>query len=521
MSGYRSRMWQAGGTWIEAGQRAGFEPEGPIPSGLRFRRKTRSAVASLEVAGWQSVPSVRLVVEPCLTGPSCLILPASDCPLEPEARTGDAMFDGHVVIARGAQELMPRLEPALRQLLTWVVGSLGATVGPVVTLEPVRTARIAQVDEAVDAIERLTEVAVQLAEPLSVERALPRWWRAEGAPAVERALAAFIDERLGSLAPESTAAACAVLVDRGLGPLTPRLAAMPFTHAVLQTWLQHGRPHDERLQAAVRQAARAGDAELAAAYLGWLVPRGEADAVSAHLLAALWEELAAYPGIADAVALALPESPPLSARPMLVTAWPRTAQAAARMARQLCAFRHPEADSRLLGWLGAAPELARAAANALAQRVSTELESGSTDVLGPIAAAARSSTVLVQALVRSVPRSGTGWLGRLRPRGETAALELIRRLGAGGADVDDALLYWLDGGTPAVQLAAVSALATAGTGRVIRPLRERAGGWFGDSVVRAHCRAAAQAVRDRVGASGALAIAEMREGALSLADDDG
>lgn len=443
--------------------------------------------------------------------------------MESEALTGDHAFDRRVVIAHGASELMPYLSADLREVLGQVVGGFGVTAAQgAAALEPARAADVTTLEQAVEVLRGQIQVALRLAEPAPLRELLGRWWRAEGAPAVERALVHHVDARLGDLGTEDAALACDALVEHGFEPPTDRFAAMPLHPVVLAAWLEHGQTFDPRLGQAVANAARHGDVSPAATYLAWLLERCDDDERARQQIDQVWNvaEVVGHPDLADALVLALPPRPPSAARLLLQEVWPRDGAVAHRQAAQLASFRHPEADAALLRWLDRSRVMAEIASSVLARRVVEELEAGRPRQVAAIGNAARTSAVLVDALVRRVPDTHADWLARLRPRSETPALALIRRLGSSPTNVDQALLYWLDGGTQAVQLAAISSLATAGSGRVVPALRERGTGWFGNNVIRAHCRNAAQAVLSRVGGIGALSLTTGEGGDLALAADE-
>jgi hypothetical protein len=157
-----------------------------------------------------------------------------------------------------------------------------------------------------------------------------------------------------------------------------------------------------------------------------------------------------------------------------------------------------------------------AAATALAERAVTELQGGGrAERLDPVRRAAERSSELNTALLDRVPTSHTDWLVPIRPHGEPDAIALIRRLGQGGADVDDALLFWLDRGTLPVRLEAAQALGSAGSSRSLGSLRDRASAWFSDGGVREACRDAIDRVRQRAGGAGSLALAAPIGGELA------
>ncbi|MEQ1504212.1 MAG: hypothetical protein ABMB14_18360, partial [Myxococcota bacterium] len=128
------------------------------------------------------------------------------------------------------------------------------------------------------------------------------------------------------------------------------------------------------------------------------------------------------------------------------------------------------------------------------------------------------SSELMQALLERIPAAHNAWLATIRPHGEPDAIALIRRLGQGGAEVDDPLLFWLDRGTLPVRLEAASALGAAGSTRVLAALRDRAGAWFSDGGVREACRDAIELIRRRAGGAGNLALATPLGGELTEAE---
>lgn len=516
-------MWDERDPWVAALSQLGIRPTGAAVDGLVFVRGGPGYTLRVSIAGWASPARVRVEVVPTRPGDPFLLLPREGCPVPPERRTGDLGFDELVVIATGSESVLPRLSSPLRGALVRLVGMLGATVsGHGCTLEPAWAARVDEVDVAVGVLRDLPVLATELCAPVDLAQGLSRWWTAEGAPGVERALADDVDARLGELTPEQSHTACTVLVDRVPGDPTERLVRMPLHRAVVETWLAHGNAVDGRLTQRVRESAASGCIEPAAIVLAWALDATGQDEARHGLVDALWQapEVSMHPGVGDALVRELPPRPPEAARRLLEGVWPRDGDVALRLACQLGSFAHPEADARLLAWLAHSRGLAEIASRILAGRVVEELDRGRPRQVAAIAVAARTSAVLVDVLVRGVPRAHTAWLARLRPHQESPALALIRRLGEGGADVDEALVQWLDGGTRAVQLAAASALASAGSARVVPVLRERATGWFGDAVVRSHCRQAAHMVLSRVGGAGSLSLAQGESGALSLSDDE-
>ncbi|MEQ1572296.1 MAG: hypothetical protein ABMA64_42120, partial [Myxococcota bacterium] len=162
-----------------------------------------------------------------------------------------------------------------------------------------------------------------------------------------------------------------------------------------------------------------------------------------------------------------------------------------------------------------------AAASALADRVAAALGDGRgaaeprvAERVESVRRAAERSSELVSALLEA--RVAPGWLSTVRPHAEPDAIALIRRLGEGGVDADEALLFWLDRGTLPVRLEAATALGSAGSAKVLASLRDRAASWFSDGGVREACRVASERIRDRVGGVGSLALAaDLAEGGSS------
>ena len=519
--GYGLRMHPWWTPWAQALEYLEIRPVEPIEDGLRFVRGTREYQLEIFARCWSPQPRVRLVVRPTDPGGAFLLVGRALAPRPAPAATGDSAFDEEIAVLHGAPALIHRLDQPLRARIMRVVGELGATLSArESTLEPQFSLQLTELAEIAEAIAELTSLAVDVCRDPSIEACLDRWWNDEGAPYVSEALDRHIDQKLSVLTARQSALACEVVAHRCPHDPVSRFGRMPPHPPVLQAWLRAGDPLDERIGTRVLEALRDGEPTPVAHYLAWLLNASARLAGAEAVAYQLWRgaDLAHHRDVPALLVDRLPTPPPSAARLLLQQVVPRSGEFAPRLASMLGAFRQVESDARLLAWLTMPGSVVRrAAADALAERVAEELGAQNATAVKSVAEAARTSGCLVAALVSRVPREHTTWLAALRPHGEPDAIALIRRLGEGGANVDRELLYWLDRGTRAVQLAAASALATAGSPRSILPLRERGMGWFGDSVVREQCRLAAKAVTRRWGGPGALTLAQGEEGALAEA----
>jgi len=511
--------------WPGVFGRLGLVPAGVVEDGLLYAHQASTHRLEAHYHAWRTPLSVRIVVRPDTVGERFLLVPRDKVPTTPQWRTGDDAFDDRVAILAGGRAVLHRLGHRQRQVIGEVVGRLSATVGAAEsTLEPAVTVQFTDPQAATAAVQDLVSIAVNLAREPAVEALLQRWLREDEAPGVQAALSRRVLELLPELTASQAELACQALVERTREPSQSLLAVMPPYPVVLATWFALGDATDPRIGERVIEAWRGGDARPAAQYVGFLLGRPDDDPDLIAIVDRIWST----PGLVEDVHFvrdllrALPDAPPPTARPLLQQLHPRSSSEARRLARVLAAFAHPEADERLAQWLRLpGTGIRRAAAVALADRVVEDLAADNISRAHPIAMAARHSSALVAALVAAVPREHTWWLAQLRPHGEPDAVALIRRLGEGGAAVDETLLYWLDRGTRAVRLAAVSALATAGSPRAIPALRDRASGWFGDGMVREQCRAASEMIRQRAGGAGNLALAPPVGGELSEATTGG
>lgn len=504
--------------WSEVIARLGLVPVGTVEDGLRFQVETAAATVELQYRAWRDPPAVRVLVHPLRSEGAFLLAPADKVPMPVRWKTGDPAFDEKVAILAGGRAVLPRLGMAERERLIEVVGGCGAVVcADEATLEPAMAARLTDPRDAAGAVRDLVRIAARLAVDPPVEELLDRWFQEDGAPSVTAAVARRVVEVLPTVTEEQAETACRLLLERGADSALPLLTVMPPYPCVLSAWFKAGDPLDPRVVTRVVDAWRAGSPRPAARYLSWLLARpGDEAAAAAHKL---WHT----PGLADDASFvrefvrAVRREPPPGALPLLLQVQPRSSSVARRLARALSCYPAPEVDRRLLEWLSATSVgIRQAAAASLADRAAAELVAGGrADRLEPVRRAAEASGELVQALIERVPASHSEWLVPVRPHGEPDAIALIRRLGQGGADVDDALLFWLDRGTLPVRLEAARALASAGSPKVLPALRERAGAWFSDGGVREACRSATETIRRRAGGAGNLAIAPMRGGELA------
>ncbi|MEO0603367.1 MAG: hypothetical protein AAF211_18150 [Myxococcota bacterium] len=505
--------------WPTVFARLGLVPVGVVEDGLLYAYQATGYRLEAHYRAWRTPLSVRLVVKPEPVGERFLLVPRDKVPTAPQWRTGDDAFDDQVAILAGGRAVLHRLGRQQRQAIAEVVGRLSATVAAEeATLEPAVTVRFVDAQSATAAIQELVSISVSLGREPSIEALLQRWLRDDEAPGVQAALSRRVLELLPDLTSAQAELACEALVERTVEPSLSLLAAMPPYPIVLSTWFALGDAADPRIGERVIEAWRSGDARPAAQYVGHLLSLPDESADVVAIVDRLWST----PGLVEDVHFvrdllrALPDAPPDAARPLLQQIHPRSSSEARRLAKALGAFAHPESDERLVQWLRLPGSgIRRAAAMALATRTVDDLDREHIDHAHPIAMAARHSSALVSALIGTLPLQHTWWLAQLRPHAEPDAIALIRRLGEGGSVVDDTLLYWLDRGTRAVRLAAVSALATAGSPRAIPALRERSSGWFGDGLVREQCRAAADMIRQRSGGAGNLALAPPTGGELS------
>lgn len=506
------------GVWADVFERLGLTAVGTVEDGLRYATDTTAARIEAEVRIFRDPVTVRIVVRATRHDGEFLLAPADRVRTPARWKTGDPRFDERVAILAGGRTVLPRLGPTERERLVEVVGEIGAVVGAAeATLEPAMAARFTDPKDAMATVRDLVRIATRLASDAPFEEMLERWLADDGAPAVTAAVARRVLEVLPGITEEQAVLACKVLQERNVDGALSLLTVMPPYPCVLSAWFRLGDPLDPRVVNRVVDAWRAGSHRPAARYFGWLVaqPTREAQEVATRL----W----ATPGLAEDQAFvkellrAVREDPPVGALAFLLQIQPRSSSIARRLARVLQQFPSPEVDRRLAEWLASTSGGTReAAAVALAERAVQELLAANRrERLDPVREAAQQSSELLAALVARVPLTHTQWLVPFRPHAEPDAVALIRRLGHGGAEVDDDLLFWLDRGTVAVRLEAARSLAAAGSGKVVPALRDRAGAWFSDSGVREACRLAAEAIRRRVGGGGNLALAAPGGGELS------
>jgi hypothetical protein len=504
--------------WAEVFERLGMSAVGTVEDGLRYAADTTSARIEAEVRIFRDPVTVRIVVRPVRGDGEFLLVPADRVRTAARWKTGEVRFDERVTIAAGGRALLPRLGPAERERLLEVVGEIGAIVGATEsTLEPAMAARFTDPKDALATVRDLVRISTRLATDPPFEELLDRWLQDDGAPNVTSAVSRRVVEILPAITEEQAGIACRLILERHVDGGLPLLTVMPPFPCVLAAWFRLGDPLDPRVANRVVDAWRAGSHRPAARYLAWLL--SQVGAPARLVTQRVWDT----PGLVDDQAFvkefvrAIREDPPPSALPLLLQIQPRSSSIARRLARVLQQFSGPEVDRRLIEWLTATSGGTReAAALALAERAVQELLSGArSERLAPVQTAAERSAELLAALVARVPLVHTGWLAGFRPHAEPDAITLIRRLGHGGAVVDDPLLFWLDRGTPPVRIEAVRSLATAGSGKVVGPLRDRANAWFSDGGVREACRHAAETIRRRVGGVGNLAIAPLAVGGLS------
>lgn len=505
--------------WADVFERLGLVAVGTVEDGIRYATDTTSARIEAEVRIFREPVTVRILVRPTRHDGEFLLAPADRVRTAARWKTGDTRFDERVAILAGGRTLLPRLGPTERERLVEVVGEIGAIVGGAEsTLEPAMSARFTDPKDAMATVRDLVRIATRLAADPPFEELLDRWLQDDGAPSVTGALSRRVVEVLPGISEEQAAHACRVLQERNVDGALSLLTVMPPYPCVLSAWFRLGDPLDPRVANRVVDAWRAGSYRPAARYLGWLFGQGSREA--AEVAARLW----GTPGLHDDQAFVkellrtVREEPPPSALPYLLQIHPRSSSIARRLARVLQQYPTPEVDRRLADWFASTSAGTReAAAVALAERTVQELlGEARRERLAPVQAAAEENGELLAALVARVPLAHSGWLLPFRPRLEPDAVALIRRLGHGGADVDEALLFWLDRGSVAVRLEAARSLGAAGSGRMVGALRERAGGWFTDGGVRDACRVAAEQIRRRIGgAVGNLALAPPGGGELS------
>lgn len=514
-------MGELSALWGEVLSWLGLVPVGPVEDGLRYQVQTATVTLEMDFRVFRAPPSVRVVVRPLNTDGTFLVAPAGRVPSPGRWRTGDAAFDERVAIIAGGRTLLPRLGSAERDRLVELVGEIGAIVGAECsTLEPAVTAQFTNAKDATATIRDLMRLSARLAVDPPVEELLDRWFHEDGAATVTSAAARRVVELLPTISEEQAETACRMLLERGVDDALSLLTVMPPYACVLAAWFKVGDPLDPRVVTRVVDAWRAGSPRPAARYLAWLMlrPGPQAEAT----VSKLWKT----PGLADDGAFvrefvrAVRREPPSAALPLLLQVQPKSSSLARRLARALSCYTAPEVDRRLLEWLSASSVGVRtAAATSLADRVGAELIAGGrADRLDPVRQAAERSSELIQALLERVPPTHTAWLVGIRPHGEPDAVALIRRLAHGGADVDDALLFWLDRGTLPVRLEAAHALGAAGSPKVLSALRDRAGAWFSDGGVREACRTAIDQLRQRAGGVGNLALATPIGGELAEAE---
>jgi hypothetical protein len=506
--------------WAEVLERLGLVPVGTVEDGLRYAVDTSGTRIEAEVRIFREPVTVRLVVRPLRHDGDFLLAPADRVRTPARWKTGDTRFDDRVAIVAGGRSLLPRLGPAERERLLEVVGEIGALVGAVEsTLEPAMAARFTDAKDAMATVRDLVRITTRLASDPAFEELLDRFVQDDAAAVVTGSVTRRVLELLPGITEEQAALACRVLLDQPHKGGISLLALMPPYPCVLAAWFKLGDPLDPRVAARVVDAWRAGAPRPAARYFGWLLDQPGANALA--VAQRLWDtpNLAEDQAFVKELVRAIRDAPPPAALPFLLQVQPRSSSIARRLARVLQQFPGAEVDRRLAEWLRASSGGTReAAAQALAERAVDELTAGGRRArLAAVQGAAEQSPELLAALVARVPPTHTHWLVGFRPHAEPDAISLIRRLGQGGADVDEALLYWLDRGTSPVRLEAARALGAAGSGRVVPALRERAGAWFSDGGVREACRQASEAIRRRVGGAGALAIAPPAGGELAVA----
>lgn len=506
--------------WAEVFERLGLVAVGTVEDGLRYAVDTTSARLEAEVRIFREPVTVRVIVRPSRVDGDFLLAPADRVRTAARWKTGDPRFDERVAILAGGRSLLHRLGPGERERLLEVVGEIGALVGAAeATLEPAMAARFTDAKDAMATVRDLVRIATRLAAEPPLDELLERWGAEDTAPVVAGAVGRRVIEVLPTVTEDQAALVCRHLVDRGVEGAIPLLSAMPPYPCVLSAWFRLGDPLDPRVVARVVDAWRTGSARPAARYLGWLLtqPDPRAHAVAQRV----WDtpELAGDQVFLKEFVRAIREAPSPAALPFLLRVQPRSSSVGRRLARVLVQYPSGEVDRRLVEWLTPAHSggTREAAAAALAERAVQELLAGRRrDRLGLVQSAAERSPELLAALLARVPASHVAWLVAFRPHDEPDAIALIRRLGQGGADVDEALLFWLDRGTPPVRIEAARALATAGSGKVVPALRDRASSWFSDGGVREACRLAAEQIRRRVGGAGNLALAAGTGGELAL-----
>lgn len=506
--------------WGEVIGRLGLVAVGAVEDGLRYQVQTTSVSLELHYSALRSPLSVRVLVRPARHDGSFLVAPAEMVPLTTRFRTGDASFDERVAVIAGGRVVLPRLGSPEREALVDLVGETGAIIGAEeATLEPAVTERFSTAKEATDIIRSLMRLTARLAVDPPVEELIERWFQDDGAEMVTAAAARRVVELLPSVTEVEAETASRLLLERGGDIALTMLTAMPPYACVLSAWFKVGDPLDPRIVVRVVDAWRAGSPRPAARYLVWLLHRSGPDAEATALR--LWQT----PGLAEDSAFvrefvrAVRREPPPGALSLLLQVQPRSSSLARRLSKALACYPSADVERRLLEWLGASSGGTRtAAAITLAERAAAELDSGGrAERLDPVRRAAERSSELLAALIDRVPPIHTSWLVPLRPHGEPDAIALIRRLSHGGADVDDALLFWLDRGTLPVRLEAAHALGAAGSTRVLGLLRDRASSWFSDGGVREACKGASDQIRRRAGGAGNLALAP-QGGELSPGD---
>ncbi|MCB9688894.1 MAG: hypothetical protein H6738_15985 [Alphaproteobacteria bacterium] len=512
-------MADAGTVWGDVIGRMGLAPVMPIEDGLRYAVDTTSARVEADIHVYRDPVTVRIVIRPQRVEGSFLLAPAHVVPTPIRWKTGDVRFDERVAILAGGRAVLPRLGAAERERLLEVVGEIGAVVGSdQATLEPAMAARFTDPKDAMATLRDLVRLATRLSADPPFEELLDRWYQDDGAPSVTSAVARRVVEVLPTISEDQAATACRLILERGDDAALTLLSVMPPYACVLTAWFRLGDPLDPRVAVRVVDAWRAGSHRPAARYLVWLLAQPNDQAV--HTARKLWDT----PGLTDdqnfvrEFLRAVKRDPPAQALRLLLQIQPRSSSVARRLARALVCYPNVEVDHRLAEWLDLqSGGVRQAGAQALAERTVNELlHGGRSDRLELVRKASEKSGELVRALVERVPTSHTSFLAPLKPHAEPDAIALIRRLGQGGTDVDDPLLFWLDRGTLPVRMEAARALANAGSPKVLGALRERASSWFfSDSAFREACRTAMEAIRKRAGGAGNLALATTAGGEIS------
>lgn len=508
--------------WAEVIARLGLEPIGPSEDGVLYRLTTPECGLELHLRLLREPVTARIVVRAHRVDDPFVVVAAAVAPAPSRWKTGDPTFDEKVSILAGGRALLPRLGPAERQRLTALVAEYGAIVaGESASIEPVAAARLGDAKIAVPVIRDLMRLTTELATDPPVVELIGRWLDDDGAPMVASAVNRRVVELLPGIPEAQADAACALLLERGADAALPLLTVMPPYACVLSAWFKVGDPLDPRVAARVIEAWASGVPRPAARYLVWLLHRADPPATQVA------ERLGQTPGLLEddgfvrELARAVVKDPPPAALRLLLQVKPRSPSVTVRVAKALALYSGASVDERLMDWL-VLPSLKvrSAAASALAARAQVEI--GGTarpEALEAYRRAAERSSELLLALLDRLPVPSTPWLVGIRPQSEPDAIALLRRLARGGADVDRALLFWLDRGTVQVRIEAARALGSAGSTRVVAQLRDRAGSWFSDGGVREACRAALDRIRERHGGVGSLALAGDPP-TLPAADDD-